>query len=90
MSHGATKWTISTVFQHAPTPLTVMLAQPNPILFLTYSLSLDPPTRSKQINKALNTFIVRMELIIYHQLMDEVTDNVYWGIFSPNTTPKRS
>ena len=53
MSHGATKWTISTVIQHVPP----RLAQLNSIMFLTYPLSLDPPTRSKQINKALNKMV---------------------------------
>jgi hypothetical protein len=86
------KYTLTTIEQHLPTPKKVVLAAPSPLMFFNecYPLSLDPATRSYQINRALNTFIVRLDTLIDNKTIDDVTDNVFWGTMSMNPSPKKA
>ena len=62
--------------------------KPNPIMFFPPVLSLDGATRSKQIHKALNKFIVRLEWHIECSTKYDTLDNVHWGIVSGEPHPK--
>ena len=86
------KYTLTTIEQHLPTPKKVVLAAPSPLMFFNecYPLSLDPATRSYQINRALNTFIVRLDTLIDNKTIEDVTDNVFWGTMSMNPSPKKA
>jgi hypothetical protein len=84
------KFTISTVIQHLPTADSVSRNMPSPVMFCPPVLDSDPIIRSRQIQRALNKFIIRLESLIENKSIDEVTDNIYWGLFIPNPIPKRS
>ena len=84
------KYTTTTVNQHLPTPASIQRRMFSPIMFFPPFLSNNPTMRSFQIQRSLNTFIVRLEALIENKVIDEVTDNIYWGIFSPNPTPQRA
>jgi hypothetical protein len=87
---AANKFTISTVIQHLPTADSVSRNMPSPVMFCPPVLDSDPIIRSRQIQRALNKFIIRLESLIENKSIDEVTDNIYWGLFIPNPIPKRS
>jgi hypothetical protein len=90
VSEATTKFTISTVIQHLPTADSVSRNMPSPVMFCPPVLDSDPIIRSRQIQRALNKFIIRLESLIENKSIDEVTDNIYWGLFIPNPIPKRS
>jgi hypothetical protein len=85
-------YTKTTVEQHLPTPAKVILAAPCVLMFFQecYPFSLDSQNRSRQINRALNTFIVRLDTLIDNKTIDEVTDNVFWGTTTINPSPKKA
>jgi hypothetical protein len=84
------KFTITTVNQHLPTPASIQRRMFSPIMFFPPMLSNNKTMRSFQIQRSLNTFIVRLEALIDNKVIDEVTDNIYWGIFTPNPTPQKA
>jgi hypothetical protein len=92
MDEAKTKYTRTTVEQHLPTSEKVILAAPSALMFFQecYPFSLDPQLRSRQVNRALNTFIVRLEVLIDNKTLDEVTDNVFWGTITLNPSPKKA
>ena len=90
VSEATNKFTISTVNQHLPTADSVSRNMPSPVMFCPPVLDSDPLIRSRQIQRALNKFIIRLESLIENKSIDEVTDNIYWGLFIPNPIPKRS
>jgi hypothetical protein len=70
----------------------VATADSTPMLFFhdTYPLSLNPQIRSLQIRRALNKFVIRLETLIENKIMDDVTDNVFWGTFTWIPSPKKA
>jgi hypothetical protein len=86
------KYTSTTVEQHLPTTERVILAAPSVLMFFQecYPFSLDSKIRSRQINRALNTFIIRLDTLIANKIIDDVSDNVFWGTISLNPSPKKA
>ena len=90
MWEATMKFTTSTIIQHLPTADTVSRHMPSPLMFFPPVLDEDPTIRSRQIQRALNKFVIRLESLIENKSIDEVTDNIFWGVFIPNPIPKRS
>jgi hypothetical protein len=92
IEHARVKYTTTTVKQHLPTAMKVATADSTPMLFFhdTYPLSLNPQIRSLQIRRALNKFVIRLETLIENKIMDDVTDNVFWGTFTWIPSPKKA
>ncbi len=84
------KSTIRKTFMTSERWDTVYRNMPSPVMFFPPVLDFEPITRSRQIQRALNKFIIRLESLIENKSIDEVIDNIYWGLFISNPIPQRS
>ena len=62
--------------------------KPNPTMFIPPMLSIDAETRKRQIHRALNKFISRLDWHIQCKTEYDTFDNVHWGIASGDPHPK--
>jgi hypothetical protein len=64
--------------------------KPNPMKFFPSMLHNDPVTRRLQINRALNKFVILLDVHIEGKTWYDTLDNVYWGIGTGDPSPKLS
>jgi hypothetical protein len=64
--------------------------KPNPMMFVPTWLDSNPEKRKAQINRALNKFVIVMDIHIKARTWYETLDNVYWGVGTGDPTPKLS
>jgi hypothetical protein len=53
---------------------------PNPMMFFPPALHSEERKRKKQINTALNKFVIVLDVHIEGKTWYDTLDNVYWGI----------
>jgi hypothetical protein len=67
------------------------LTLPNPVMFFPHILDpVNEQKRKQEINRALNKFVIRLEVHIEALSWYDTLDNVYWGIGNGEPTPKLS
>jgi len=67
------------------------LTLPNPLMFFPSMLNpVNKEQRLHEINRALNKFVIRLEVHIEALSWYDTLDNVYWGIGNGEPTPKLS
>ncbi len=71
MWEATRKFTTSTVIQHLPTAETVSRHMPSPVMFFPPVLDENSTIRSRQIQRALNQFVIRLESLIENKSIDE-------------------
>jgi hypothetical protein len=64
--------------------------KPNPMMFVPTWLDSNPEKRKAQINRALNKFVIVVDIHIEARTWYDTLDNVYWGIGTGDPTPKLS
>jgi hypothetical protein len=77
--------------QHLDNLLKMNISKQNPMMF--FPAMLHPTckeTRKSEINKALNKFVIRLEIHIEAKTWYDSLDNIYWGIATDEPSPKLS
>ena len=64
--------------------------KPNPMKFFPPLLHANPTARRLQINRALNKFVIAMDVQIEGKTWYDTLDNVYWGIGTGEPSPTLS
>jgi hypothetical protein len=75
---------------HIDNMLAGKLTKPNPVMFFPSKLSANLQMRKRQLNRALLTFVIRLEIHIESKTWYDTLDNVYWGIGNAEPSPKLS
>jgi hypothetical protein len=79
------------VESHVDNLLQCKLTLPNPLMFFPCMLNpVNKEKRKYEINRALNKFVIRLEVHIEALSWYDTLDNVYWGIGNGEPTPKLS
>jgi hypothetical protein len=58
--------------------------KPNPVMFFPSVLSGDAAQRKKQIHRALNTYVIRLDIHITSKAMYDSLDSIHWGLARAN------
>ncbi len=64
--------------------------KPNPMKFFPSLLHSNAATRNLQINRALNKFVIALDVQIEGKIWYDTLDNVYWGIGTGEPSPTLS
>jgi hypothetical protein len=64
--------------------------KPNPLKFFPSALHQNSAMRKQQINRALNKFVIVMDVHIEAKTWYDTLDNVYWGVGTGEPSPKLS
>jgi hypothetical protein len=76
---------------HVDHLLHLKLTLPNPIMFFPHMLNpISKEKRKHEVNRALNRFVIRLEVHIEALSWYDTLDNVYWGIGNGEPSPKLS
>ncbi len=79
------------VESHVENLLQLKLTLPNPVMFFPHMLNpISKEERKHEINRALNKFVIRLEVHIEALSWYDTLDNVYWGIGNGEPSPKLS
>ncbi len=79
------------VASHVENLLQLKLTLPNPVMFFPHMLCpISVEKRQQEMNRALNKFVIRLEVHIEALTWYDTLDNVYWGIGNGEPTPKLS
>jgi hypothetical protein len=68
--------------------LTTKFRKLNPIRFFSTMLDFNLDRRKQQINRALNKFVIALDVAIEGKTWYDTLDNIYWGIGTGDPTPK--
>jgi hypothetical protein len=76
------------VESHVENLIQSKLTSPNPVMFFPSMLNPDNEKRKREVNRALNKFVIRLEIHIEALSWYDTLDNVQWGIGTCEPTPK--
>jgi hypothetical protein len=76
------------VDSHVENLIQCKLTLPNPVMFFPTMLNPVNVKRKQEVNRALNKFVIRLEIHIEALSWYDTLDNVQWGIGTGEPTPK--
>jgi hypothetical protein len=77
--------------RHLDNLLNMNISKQNPLMFFPAKLHRTcKETRRSEINKALNKFVIRLDVHIEAKTWYDSLDNVYWGVATDEPSPKLS